>query len=188
MAKALIIYAHPNESSFCRAIADSAQEQLESQGYQVELRDLYRLGFQSVLSEDDFVGLQPDVKAEQDALREAETLIVVYPIWWYGPPAIFKGWLDRVFQKGFAFDYDQNGLKGLLSLKNALLLATTGGTDEELSGDLLDQLLSRPITDGAFRFCRVPNVNHKIFYNVGSVDEEARQAMLDEVKTLVQSY
>lgn len=106
----LVVWAHPDPASYNATLCETAVAALRQGGHQVTLLDLYRMGFDPVLSpaektsylprtEDNIAALSTHV----DALKQAEALIVIYPTWMYGPPAILKGWLDRVMLPGVAF-------------------------------------------------------------------------------------
>lgn len=99
----LIVYAHPCEESFAAAVRDQALTALQAAGHETRLIDLYAIGFDPVLSADGRRAYhvagenERDVASHLDALRWCEGLIFIYPTWWYGQPAILKGWLDRVW-------------------------------------------------------------------------------------------
>ena len=107
--KALVVYCHPRPESFTAAVRDTVVARLEAQGAEIRLTDLYAKGFDPVLSatEHECYERHPEnctpVKADVDDLKWCDTLIFVYPTWWYGPPAMLKGWLDRVFLPEVAF-------------------------------------------------------------------------------------
>lgn len=107
--RALVVYCHPVPSSFNAAIRDLVLAKLEAAGAEVRLHDLYASGFQPVLSPPEWQGYLdcPQNCAPVDTqvadLRWCDTLIFVYPTWWYGLPALLKGWLDRVLLPDVAF-------------------------------------------------------------------------------------
>ena len=107
--RALLVYCHPNPDSFTAAVRDTVQSRLNAAGAEVRVIDLYGDGFDPVLSRDDLAVYEDcahntDAVADQVALlRWCDTMIFVYPTWWYGLPARLKGWLDRVLVPGLAF-------------------------------------------------------------------------------------
>jgi putative NADPH-quinone reductase len=107
--KALVVYCHPKEGSFNAAVRDLVLAKLRAAGAEVRLADLYARGFQPVLSTAEWEGYLdcPGNCAQVDRdvadLRWCDTLIFVYPTWWYGLPAMLKGWLDRVMLPDVAF-------------------------------------------------------------------------------------
>jgi len=107
--RALVVYCHPRRGSFTEAVRDVILDKLEAAGAEIRLRDLYAEGFNPVLSsheheiyEDETVNQDP-VQSHCDDLKWCDTLIFVYPTWWYGLPAMIKGWLDRAMVPGVAF-------------------------------------------------------------------------------------
>jgi NAD(P)H dehydrogenase (quinone) len=107
--RALVVYCHPKPDSFNAAIKSLVLQKLKAAGAEVRLHDLYREGFQPILTPQEWEGYLtcPDntaaVQKPVDDLRWCDTLIFVYPTWWYGLPAILKGWLDRVMLPDVAF-------------------------------------------------------------------------------------
>lgn len=108
--RALIIYCHPKaEGSFNAAVRDVVVAKLTAAGAEVRISDLYRRSFQPVLPPEDWTryldgpAIQDSVADEIDDVRWCDALIFVYPTWWYGLPAILKGWLDRVLLPDVAF-------------------------------------------------------------------------------------
>lgn len=107
--RALVIYAHPREDSFAAAVRDVVLARLEASGVEVRLRDLYGEAFVPALSAqehrvyEDPAQNQHHVARDVADLRWCDTLVFVYPTWWYGLPAILKGWLDRALVPEVAF-------------------------------------------------------------------------------------
>ncbi len=101
--RVLVVYAHPCPESFVAAVRDASLDALRAAGHEVRLLDLYAMGFDPVLSADERRAYhtaganEAGVPEHLDALRWCEGLLFVYPTWWYGLPAILKGWLDRVW-------------------------------------------------------------------------------------------
>lgn len=188
----LIIYAHPNPRSFNKAILDTLDSTLREQGHTTHIHDLYQMEFHPVLDGEDLLRnwrgeLAEDTRNEQDALRSAQGLAFVYPIWWFGPPAILKGWIDRVLTRKFAFDFDQAGMKGLLHHERALIINTLGGDADTYQRKRWSELLERPMVEGVLRACGVQQVAHHAFYRVPSVSHAERQSMLAEVQELART-
>jgi len=121
--KHLIVVAHPNPTSFTHALSDAYAAELRAMGHEVVLRDLYALGFNPVLqpSELDAHGAK-DAQAEQALLKSADATAFFYPLWWASMPAILKGYIDRVFAHGVAYDFQGPMMHGLLTGKTNLLV------------------------------------------------------------------
>lgn len=109
MIRALVVYCHPRHESFTHAVKELVLEKLEKAGADHRLIDLYAEGFQPAMTREDWERYE-DVdrnrggyEAHCEALEWCNTLIFVYPTWWYGLPAMLKGWLDRVLVPGLAF-------------------------------------------------------------------------------------
>ena len=107
--RCLLVYCHPVPESFCAALRDAAAETLRARGWELRLVDLYADGFQPVLSPeerrfyDQGAPADPQLQPYIESLRWADAILFVYPTWWYGLPAMLKGWLDRVLLPEVAF-------------------------------------------------------------------------------------
>lgn len=107
--RALVVYCHPSPASFTAAVRDVVLDRLAQAGAEVRLHDLYASAFQPVLTRAEWEGYQncpanrAPVAAEVADLQWCDTLIFVYPTWWYGLPAMLKGWLERVMLPDVAF-------------------------------------------------------------------------------------
>jgi NAD(P)H dehydrogenase (quinone) len=166
--KNLIIYAHPNSSSLNHFFKQIIVESLEESDHEVELRDLYQLGFNPVLSLEDINGqrmgkIAEDVKKEQDFIDWADRIIFIYPIWWTGMPAIMKGYIDRVFSYGFAYCYDQGIQKGLLKGKKAIIVNSHGKSNQEYEAIGMDKALMLTSDIGIFNYCGLEIQKHYYF-------------------------
>ena len=137
--RALVVYCHPRRGSFTEAVRDVVLAKLNDAGAEVRLRDLYAEGFNPVLTdreheiyEDEAINQEP-VQTHCEDLTWADTLIFVYPTWWYGLPAMIKGWLDRVMVPGIAFlmpDAENNDIRpGLTNIKRLGVFTTCGASN-----------------------------------------------------------
>jgi NAD(P)H dehydrogenase (quinone) len=191
--KALIIYAHPNPISYCHAIAQSLTSVCQESRIPYEFRDLYAMDFSPVLrgaelGESQMRGQNPEIQHEQQLVREAEWIFMIFPLWWSGMPAILKGYIDRVFTYGFAFGETPDGLAGLLQGKKVLLFTTTGTSREELLEQGIPQALQTIFSKGLFDFCGMELTEHFYFFNVPSASHSARIFMLEEAQMKVKKY
>jgi NAD(P)H dehydrogenase (quinone) len=113
--RVLVVYAHPCEESFCAAVRDQAIATLSEAGHEVRLVDLYAIGFNPVLSAEERRGYHTPGENELPVaehlahLRWCEALVFVFPTWWYGQPAMLKGWLERVWVPHATFRMPEPG-------------------------------------------------------------------------------
>ena len=149
-----IVYAHPEPTSFCGALKDRAVAALTGAGHGVAVSDLYSEKFDPVAGRHDFAtvtdagrfhyqteqehaaradAFAPDLRREQARVSAADLLVFVFPLWWGGPPAILKGWCERVLAYGFAYVDGRRFDTGLFQGRRALVAVTTGGTAERFS-------------------------------------------------------
>ncbi len=200
----LIVHAHPEPRSFNGAMRDLAVETLQSAGHAVVVSDLYAMGFEAVLGPADFRGtradvealnipaeqtrayesgtLAPDIVVEQDKLRRADLVILQFPIWWFGMPAILKGWADRVFARGFAYVRGRKYDTGLLRGKTAMIATTTGTSADTyapdgIDGDILGILW--PIHNGLLRYTGFDVLPPYVAYMPGRLGPAERATCLN---------
>lgn len=200
MKKVLIIHAHPEANSFCSALQQTAYNHLIQKGYEVKTSDLYRMGFNPTGSERDFKELKDptyfkyqleqvhavennlfvaDLKTEMNKLEWCDVLIFNFPLWWFGLPAILKGWVDRVFAMGLVYGngkgvYDN----GVYKDKLAFACLTTGGPEVAYSGgkngNIMDILY--PINHGMFYFAGMKVIAPFISYAPVRKSDEERES------------
>jgi NAD(P)H dehydrogenase (quinone) len=180
LMRALIVYAHPNPSSFNHALLETTLSSFKSAGYEVKLKDLYAESFQPVLGPAELADMRagriaPDVKREQELIAWADTLVFIYPVWWYDRPAILKGYIDRIFSYGFAFKVGANGPEGLLGSKKALIMQTTGNPREYFEKRDHIKQIEDSMKQGTIEFCGIQNPKFITFYAVGSVGDQGRK-------------
>jgi len=181
-----IVYAHPEPRSLNGSLKDAAVQALTQAGHEVRVSDLYAMDFKAVADAGDFpqrepdarlvyhreseVGykagqLLPDVAREIENLKWAEVVVFQFPLWWFGPPAILKGWFDRVLVNGFAIGVPKEGAtrqwlrygEGLLDGRRGLVAVTTGAREAQFS----ERGINGPIDDILFP------INHGIFHYTG---------------------
>jgi NAD(P)H dehydrogenase (quinone) len=152
--KLLIVHAHPSPTSFNAALRDAAADEAVSQGHEVRISDLYASRFGAAGGPEDFLapadperfhyqseqraaalagGFAREIAEEQEKLRWADCLMLQFPIWWGGPPAILKGWIDRVCAYGVAYADGTRFATGLFQGRRSLISVTTGGSERRFS-------------------------------------------------------
>lgn len=133
--RCLVVVAHPIGDSLCQSLAQTAVQALTEAGHEVRVEDLYEAGFSPSLTVDERTTYYrppfdaSEVQAQIERLLWAEGLVLVFPTWWFGFPAILKGWFDRVWAPGIAYDHasDLGPIKPRLhNLRRALALTSLG--------------------------------------------------------------
>jgi NAD(P)H dehydrogenase (quinone) len=185
--KVFVLIAHQKRGSFCHAIAATAVAELRSRGHEVVFHDLYAEAFDPILPDEEIPKGSPAHPVVQQHCREgsaADGFVVIHPNWWGQPPAILKGWLDRVLRQGVAYEFSASGVVGLLKRKRALVFTTSNTPREaelELFGDPLENLWQNCV----FRFCGIDEFRRRNFEPVIVSTLEQRQQWLAEVQRLV---
>ena len=188
--RALVVYCHPREASFTSAVRDLVLAKLAAAKAEVRLLDLYAEGFDPILSAEEHEGYEtcPDniapVAAHVDDLRWCDTLIFVYPTWWYGLPAVLKGWLDRVLLPDVAFLMPSPDVKtirpGLPHIRR-LAVFTTCGASRWLTF-LVGSPGKRTLMRGVGLLCGRPvRRAYAAHYLMDSSTDASRAAHLDRV-------
>jgi putative NADPH-quinone reductase len=152
----LIVFCHPDPASFQAAILAELVDRLETPGRAVRVIDLYGEGFDPVLDRESWQahrrnqGVEAGVSAHVAALRECEALIFVYPTWWYGLPAMLKGWLDRVWQPDVAFSMQGGRFRThhLTKLRRFAVMTTHGSP-----GWFIEWIVGNPARRQLMRGC-----------------------------------
>ncbi|HIP94480.1 MAG TPA: flavodoxin family protein [Leucothrix sp.] len=186
--KVLIVFTHPSENSFNHALLENIVVGLKQAGHEIRIKDLYKENFNPILTSDDLAMLHANnipkkIDQEQQQLLWADSLVFIYPLWWFDRPAMLKGWFDVVLTNGLAFEYSNEGVKGLLKHKKALVIITAGGSKQYFIDNDALQLIHRPVTDGTLSFCGIKDVSHQIYYDISNLSDAERQDILNETKT-----
>jgi NAD(P)H dehydrogenase (quinone) len=187
-----IVLAHPDINSFNHAIAKTAKDVLLKNGHNVFFHDLYAEKFNPILEKEE-IPKQGIVDAEiQKYCKEiiqSDGIIIVHPNWWGQPPAILKGWIDRVIRPGVAYEFLENDCgdgipNGLLKCKTAIVFNssnTNSKREKEIFGDPLERIWK----DCIFDLCGVKNFKRRMFNIIVVSSEEERKAWLEEVSEMV---
>ena len=190
-----VILAHPNKQSFNHAIAKTAVAALEQNGHDVIFHDLYRERFDPLLPREEILEdatLAPELEEYCREIRSAEGIIIVHPNWWGQPPAILKGWVDRVFRPGVAYkflegDSGEGVPVGLLKARAAIVFNTSNTPPERearVFGDPLETLWKNCF----FGLCGVKTFYRRMFGVIVTSSAEQRSRWLEEVQTTVNRY
>jgi NAD(P)H dehydrogenase (quinone) len=192
MARLSVILAHPRPGSFNHAIAATARYALTAMGHDVFFHDLYQENFAPILlaSELEREATLPLLVEEHcREIAQADGIVIVHPNWWGQPPAILKGWVDRVLRPGVAYRFQEGDAGegvpvGLLQAKAAVVFTTSNTPRErELAafGDPLETLWKNCI----FGLCGVSVFSRKNFAVLVTSSPAQRQAWLEEVREML---
>ena len=183
--QALVIIAHPLKESFNHAIAARLATRLEAANYTVHIHDLYEQAFDPVLTGEEMkrkFSLDAGIQTHYERLESSDLLIFIHPDWWGSPPAILKGWIDRVFSPGIAYDYE--GAEFMVKDKIPLLTDKKAGVfitsnQEEFDGSLrnLRDFWLRQV----LQFCGIKDPLCEIFYDIRHSSFSQRQKWLDQI-------
>jgi NAD(P)H dehydrogenase (quinone) len=187
-----ILLANPKSGSFCHALAKISARACEELGHEVRFHDLCAEGFDPLLNEAELlerISSDPQLEKHCAEIQEADVILVVHPNWWGQPPAILKGWVDRVLRSGVAYEFlegdgGEGVPRGLLKAKVAIVLNTSDTPMErerEVFGDPLETLWGRCI----FPYCGVARMVRHTYSVVVNSPQEQREAWLEHARNLV---
>jgi len=190
--KVSVILAHPKKGSFNHAIALTAVEQLKLNGHEVFYHDLYEEKFDPVLTYMEIpknASLPEAIVGYCHEIAESDGIVIVHPNWWGQPPAILKGWIDRVIRPGVAYEFLEGdsgaGIpSGLLKARAAIVFNTSNTEikrERDVFGDPLETLWKNCI----FGLCGVAEVYRRMFNVIVTSTEEERNTWLDEVRQTI---
>ncbi len=183
----LVVIGHQARGSFCHAIAATAIEALEGAGHRVIYHDLYEEHFDAILPASEIpkqAELDPVVQKHCDEVAAADGYVIVHPNWWAQPPAILKGWLDRVFRQGVVYEFTEAGVNGFLKGKTAQVFTTSNtprNVELEWFGDPLENLWKTCVFD----LCGLKDFERRNFESIIMSTPEERRGWLDEVRQTI---
>lgn len=189
-----IILAHPSKTSFNHAIARRASETAVALGHDVILHDLYAEKFDPIIISDEFArsaSLTESVALHCSEIARADGIIIVHPNWWGMPPAILKGWVDRVIRPGVAYEFLPGDIgegvpNGLLKAKTVIVFNTSNteaDREQAIFGDPLETIWRNCI----FGLCGITDVRRRTFGIVITSAPAERAAWLDEAAVIVRN-
>jgi len=190
-----VILAHPDSKSFNHAIAKTAVEAIKANGHKVCFHDLYREKFDPLLYTKETANdakLPVKIKNHCEEIAAADGIIIVHPNWWGQPPAILKGWVDRVIRPGVAYQFLEGdsgeGIpKGLLKAKTALVFNTSNTQskrEKNVFGDPLETIWKNCI----FGLCGVTRFHRWMFNVIVTSTEAQRKKWLESVAKDIHKY
>jgi len=190
--KISIILAHPDPGSFNHAIASAAADELRQRGHDIAFHDLYAEKFDPLLPAAEIpkeAPLPPEINKHCREISDAEGIVIVHPNWWGQPPAVLKGWIDRIIRPGVAYEFLEGdpgeGIpRGLLKARAAVVFNTANTKPErekKVFGDPLETLWKHCVFD----LCGVKNVHRRTFTIVVTSTEDRRKEWLRDVRQTV---
>src|SRR6056297_1496142 len=186
MTRALVLYAHPVPESFGGALHERVVETLRGRGWEVDDCDLYAEGFQPALTPDERRGYHDvahntePVQGHVDRLLAAEALVLVFPVWNFGYPAILKGYLDRVFLPGISFRLVEGKVRpNLTRIRKLAAITTYGGT--RLRAMAAGDPPRKHFTRAVWHVCRPSKTRYLALYDMNRATGRHREAFLDRV-------
>jgi len=191
--RCLVVFCHPVEDSFSAALHDRAVESLQKSGHEVRDLDLYAMGFDPVLPRQERIdyhtpGANETPVADQiDHIRWAEALVFVYPTWWYGLPAMLKGWLDRVWvpHVTFTLPKDNQPIRGMMTNIRHIVGITTYGSPWWWIKFVRDPG-RRTLTTGIRAICHPKcKTTWLALYRMDESTDAGRRAFLDKVERAI---
>lgn len=188
--RVLAVYCHPNPGSLIAAARERALSGLRSAGHEVRLTDLYADGFDPAMTAAERrahkePGVTPELRRYADDLAWAEALVLIYPTWWSGQPAMLKGWIDRVWVAGVAWEMREGDRTPTPMLRNVrrIVVVTTHGSSKLLNA-LEGEGGKRTVTRSIRAMCaRRARTTWCALYGVDACDEQRRNEFLDHVES-----
>lgn len=189
--KILVVLGHPDSNSLNHAIAHAVRDDLLDDGHDVMFHDLYEEGFFPLLAAKEIPEsgiIDQIVETHCHDLSSADVIVIVHPNWWGQPPAILKGWVDRVFRPGVAYRFEEGdageGIPiGLLNASSAIVFNTSNtpvAREQSAFGDPLEAIWRRCIFD----LCGVKNFHRRMFSVVVTSTMEQRLSWIEEAKMM----
>lgn len=187
--KHLIVYTHLNPGSFTRAVADRIAETVWNSGNEVKIVDLYEDDFNPVVKFRDIQfnfgeGERPgDIAGYQEMIEWADHITFVYPLWWSHMPAVLKGFIDRVFTRGLAFEFTPDGISGLLMGKKARVIVNNNAPHDDAGRQAVNEAHRISVSEGMFKHCGM-DTEVIFFDNIIKSTEAERKGYLDSLEKL----
>ena len=187
----MLVLCHPMIGSFNHAIAERALDTLKAMEHNLHFHDLYQEGFDPVLPAHEVrrgYSFDEQVQRCTSQLERSDGLVLIHPDWWNQPPALLKGWVDRVFRPGVAYEFDAPDFMkkekiALLAKKAALVFATTDALDADEASRLPALWV-----DGVFGYCGIKRAEVHILYDLHRQQLKQRLAWLEFVQAKLRSW
>lgn len=193
--KTLIVFNHPYEGSYCRAILQAVETGLQTAGNPYKVINLDRDGFDPVMRAKDLKAFAMAGKAMENALDDvdplvmkykddlewADWLVMIFPIWWMTSPAMTKGFIDKVIFPGVAYNMAKGRLVSRLPIRKVTVI-TTMNTPADIYRDMFDNSIEGSLVKGTFRQIGIEDIEWISLNGVKQAAPEQRAAWLDEIR------
>jgi NAD(P)H dehydrogenase (quinone) len=188
----LVVFCHPKRASFCGLVLERLTQGLVASGHSFEVADLHAEGFEPVFLESDFVQfeggtLPASILAEQARVDRSDAIAFVAPIWWLGLPAMLKGWFDRVWSNGWAYEFENDPEGSLLRPRPFAFVFTAGGSRGSYARHGYDAALDTILRVGVLSWCGVTESTVAILHDTGFASDDASRAHLEYVAGFARS-
>lgn len=190
-----LILAHPDPESFNHAIAQTAVEALKANGHRVFFHDLYQEKFDPRLNLEELAKdaiLPAVIRKHCDEIAAASGIVIVHPNWWGQPPAILKGWVDRVLRPDVAYKFLEGdsgeGIPNGLLKARAALVFNTSNTESEREDDVFGDPLETIWKNCIFDLCGVTNFHRRMFNVIITSTEDQRRDWLNYVEKDIDTF
>lgn len=190
----LLVISHPKKQSFTQTAAHVYATAVKALGHDVAVRDLYRLPFDPVLGESELPdaakpAIPSAVRREQRHLTQAGVVVFFYPLWWAFMPAMVKGYFDRVFSRGFAYDIQGDDMIALLSGKKALIFTSSGASMTELRRSRQWHAMRVLEEDNMLSLCGIELLDHVHLPSIRpGLTLQAAEKQFDAVRQAVEKH
>ncbi|MBO8172587.1 MAG: NAD(P)H oxidoreductase [Bacillaceae bacterium] len=187
--KVLTVVTHPRTNSLTFEVANHLVRGLKDAGHETEVLDLYRSGFNPVLWEEDEPDwsaadqqYSPEVEAEIERMKKHDGLAFIFPLWWWSMPALLKGYIDRVWNYGFAYGPNK------LHHQYVLWLSLAGAPIERFQKREYDNMITHYFNAGLADYCGIPHSRVELFYETIRSKPEHVETMFAQAYDLGLNY
>ncbi|MNJ53169.1 General stress protein 14 [compost metagenome] len=187
--KVLIVVSHPRKDSLTFQLAARFVQGLADAGHDYEILDLHGIGFDPVLKgldePDESIAEQsfsPEVEMEIRRMKEHDALAFIFPLWWWSLPAMLKGYIDRVWNNGFAYGSNR------LHHQHVLWITLAGASKEQMVKRSYDKMITHLLNVGIADYCGVPNSKVEFFYETLNSNPGHYEMLLNQAYLLGLNY
>jgi NAD(P)H dehydrogenase (quinone) len=191
--RVLAVFAHPKRKSFTGALLDALRDGLAEAGHAAEIADLHAEGFDPRFDLADLAQFEPGgampeaIRREQARVDRADGLAFVFPVYWWSFPAILKGWIDRVWSQGWAYEFTPERSRGKLADRPVALLGSAGSRASTYRRYGYDRAMTTAIDIGILGYCGLTNVATSTFHDVND-DPAILKAHLAEARRIGREF